>query len=196
MIDWGNIKAAVNDLISDLSGLSPSAIRWRDQAEGTAWVEDPAVFLSIDNIVGNGIEEERVTAVGDNNQEVELLGQRQFTLSVQCESFEQDLISPRHAANVIETIKIRFIRSSSIERYRGIFGIRDYMDTKSFKYRNQGRMICAYAFDLLCLTANSDIDRMPNAGNWIGRTLVDSDTIDDVDGVPFIEQIELDINTL
>lgn len=192
-IDWINIKGVITTLIADISGLGPTGVKWQDEAEGGMWVVDPAVFLRISSVVGIGVEEERRSESLGNDQVVDLVGQRQFTLSIRAESFEQNIASPRHASTVIENIKTRLIRTSTIEQYSGIFSIRDYMDAKWFNYTNQGRQVSAYVFDLICLTVNSDIDNTLGAGSWINEVLVRSNTINGVDGLPLPEQINLDI---
>lgn len=180
MIDWVAIKGALKPLVSDLMGLPPEQIRWQDEPEGTSWVNFPTVLLRVKSIVGNGTEEERREDQGDDDQTVNVCGQKHFTLSIRVESDTQDISDPNQAGAFGETLKTRLARTSSVERLTPIMGIADFLSTTWFDYVDKaGRQISTYVMDLLCLTVDNDPDTTDGAGSFINEAEIDGTLTDD-----------------
>lgn len=188
MIDWITIKPALRDTVVTLMGIAPEQVRWKDEPEGSTWMNFPTVLLSVRDLVGVGVEEERRTdpvAPATDPQEVVTAGQKHFTLSVRVESDTADIADPNQAGSFGETLKTRFARATTVERLRGICSLAEYMSTKSFEYVDaSGRAISCYVFDLLCATVDNDVDTSAGAGSVIEST-TGAGTVDGVT-VPII----------
>lgn len=174
MISRAQVKATMGGILSTIAEIPPNAIRWMDEAQGSVWTGSPALFLRISPTSTQGIDVESVTAEGDSNPQVVTVdGQRRFTLSVRCESFEQDIASPEHAANIADTIRIRLKRTSTIAQWRGVCALEAMQPTNRVPYKNQGRNVSAYVIDLMMRTADQDIDTTLGSGDWIGEVIID-----------------------
>ena len=184
MIDFATIKSEITAFMPDLTGLPAAQIRWRDQAEGSAWVADPSVWMRLQAVTRRGIEEEFRQDNGPGQQAVTMHGQRQFTWNIRAESFEQDISSVKFAGNVLDTMCTRLMRSTSIFA-RTSFAIVHRTATQFFSYKDQGRQVSCYVLDILCATKETDIDTSERAGDWIGSARV----YGDIDGVREVDEI-------
>lgn len=193
MIDWNTVKQKITDQVVSLSDLPATSVRWVDEPNG-GLVNGvfPIVWLRISSIVSVGCEEERYqdSTNVDDDLDVNMTGQRQFTLSIRCESFTADIADPRHACNIIEKVKIRFWRTSSREQRNGSFTIANYLGTKWFNYIEAGKPIYTYVCDMLCNTVDNDIDTAQGSGDWIKEALI-SGPVKETDGST-IETIDID----
>lgn len=191
MIDWVSIKALAKAVLVDLSGV---AVVWQDEAEGSAWTQMPCIFVRISSLgqVDQAMELREDDDAG-HDQTVTLAVQKRFTLSLRCESFDQDLASGRHAGDILERVKTRLRRSSTIERLRGIFAVQQVLGTAWFRYESQGRQVSAYTLDLLCATADNDVDDTDGAGGYIDEVKVASQYVKAPDGSRTKTQVSLDV---
>ncbi len=175
MIDWQTVKQKITDQVVSLSELPAASVRWVDDAGGSLVNgQFPVIWLRVSSVVAIGSEEERYqdSINVDDDLDVNMCGQRQFTLSIRCESLVTDIADPKHSGNIIEKVKIRFWRTSSREQRAGSFTIANYLGTKWFSYIEAGRPISTYVTDLLCNTVDNDIDTAQGAGDWIKEALV------------------------
>lgn len=172
MIDWATIKSTAHDVIADVMQLKPDQVRWRDEAEGGTWMLDPTITLRIFGTSDIGYAEElRSTPNATDDQVVTVSQQKRFTLSVRAESFTQKIDDPKNAAAMLETLKTRLQRSTSITRMAGIFGIAAFQSSKNASYVDENnRMVNAFVMDLSCSTVDNDVDTSQDAGKWIGST--------------------------
>lgn len=186
MIDWATIKPLIKAQVSELSGVIDSAVRWVDEPSGPMDGFDLVIYLRISAVSGVGREEERYESNGANDQTVTVVGQREFTLSIRCESFTQDITDPRHAMNVVERVKTRFHRTSAVQDRLGAFAVGTNLGNTWFSFIDAGgRPIDTYIADFRCLTSDADEDLTPDAGAWIGEVVTngtvtsgsDTDTI-------------------
>jgi hypothetical protein len=172
MITRAQVKATMGGILSNIAEIPPNAIRWMDEAQGAVWTDAPALFLRISPIQGQGIDTESIAGEGADDVVVTVDGQRRFTLSIRCESFEQDFASPQHAANVADTLRIRLKRSSTIAQWRGVCALESIQPTKRIDYKSAGRSVSAYAIDLMMRTADQDVDTTAGSGDWIGEAII------------------------
>lgn len=173
MIDWANIKPTISAQVANLADLDPTKVRWVDEPSGLVNGVLPVVWLRVSSVVSNGIEEERINPPNAlDPQQVNVCGQREFTLSIRCESFTSDVADPLYSGNIAEKIKTRIMRSTAREQRNGFFGIREKLGVKWFSYIEDGRPIQTHVLDLLCTTVNNDFDTDEDAGNWIGEALI------------------------
>lgn len=184
MIDWDGIQTATTKLFAQLTGLPLSQVRWQDQSEGSVWTNDPHLELTMEGPRQVGQDEERRDDSLDgelpldpennppttNDGIITVCGPREFTLTVACESQVQNLRDKRHGAAIISNLLTRLSRTSAVEALQEFYGIIDWTDIKRIPYRDkEGRLINRYVIDLLCLTADNDVDNTPQAGAWIGE---------------------------
>lgn len=194
MIEWSQIKPLITSQIVTLSDLPANNVRWVDEPSGPLGGVSPVVYLRIASIVDVGDDEERFDENGDDDQTVIVCGQREFTLSVRCESFTPDIADSRSAAAVIEKIKTRWFRTSSFQERAGVFGVLDCLGVKWFNYIADKRPVSTYIADFKCITVDNDEDLSPDTGAWIGEVLINSTNVNDVDGNPLPTQVSLDVN--
>lgn len=176
MIDWKAIKAQLGAIIADISELGPEHVRWMDESQGSEWHVEPSIFLRLKTTKRQGIEEERRTdveiEVDDEtkvvDQVVEMVGQRQFTLSIRVESFDQDVASERFAGNVVDRIAIRLMRSTTKERLTSC-AIETREATQFLDYLSGGRRVSCYVLDVQMRTIDIDRDKTAAAGSFIER---------------------------
>lgn len=179
MIDWAGLKRATSPLFARLMGLTLAQLRWSDEAEGGAWTQDPHAELTITlgNTIGQDEERQDDSAAGDvggptNDVTVIVCGPRTFTLTVAVESIVQDIGDKRSAQLILENLKTRLGRTTSIEALTPWYAISDWSGTKRVPYRDkEGRLINRYVADFFCLTADNDTDTTPDAGGWIGEVI-------------------------
>jgi hypothetical protein len=177
MIDWVTIKGAVKPLISDLMSIPLAQVRWRDEAEASAWTAYPRFDLRILALGTFGYAEDRRSQpTATDDAIVNTVAQKRFTLSVRCDSDCQDLSAvqsgnvQRHAGALMETLKTRLQRQSTRNRIAGVFSITDFQPTRWFDYVDaSGRQMSAYVLDLFCATVDNDLDVSPGAGGWINE---------------------------
>lgn len=169
MIDWATIKKTAHDVIAGVMHLEPGQVRWRDEAEGGTWMRSPTLLLSIFAPSDVGYAEERRTHANDTDDaQVVVSQQKSFTLSVRAESFTQKIDEPNHGAALLETLKTRLQRSTSISRLAGIFAITSFDKTRPFDYVDESnRKVSAHVMDLMCATVDNDLDTSEGAGGWI-----------------------------
>lgn len=189
-IAWNKIKPAIQLQMSDLSGLDSSSVRWVDEPSGLVNGILPVIWLRVSSVTSVGCEEERYNDNGDGTRN--MCGVREFTLGIRCESFTADIADDRHSGNIIERIKIRLWRSSSVDERAGLFAIRDYAATKWFSYIADGRPIQTHMLDLFCITVNNDTDISDGADAVIEEALV-SGPVKDTSGNT-LGNVSLDIN--
>lgn len=182
MIPWSDIKAAIKALVVNVSKLDAAQVRWRDEAEGDSWTMAPTVFLAVRDITQTGIEEERREAASPlKTANVNVCAQKTFVLGVRVEGFTQDVSDPRHAGALLETIKIRMRRSSSIEQLNGLLGLSSLTGSTKVDYTDaDGRRICAYTADFFYLVADNDTDDRESSGDVIDEVIADG-TLNTVD---------------
>jgi len=185
VIDWPAIKDLAKTVIADLSG---AKVVWQDEAEGSAWDTTPIIYLRISALGDVGIPAESV----DEDETVTVSSQKRFTLSLRGESFDQDLASGKHAGALLETVKTRLGRSSTIERLRGVFCVQETLGTSWFNYASQGRQVSCYVLDLACATVDNDVDEL-TSGDFIEEVLITSDKVRDIGGQETNTQVDLDV---
>lgn len=177
MMAWREIKDATTRLFARLCGLSHSQIRWSDESGGSTWTADPHLEITASGEWGIGDDEERVSdapgAGADiENNVVTICGPRQFTLSVACESLTGDIGDPRSGAAVLSRLNTRLQRTTSVDELMEYYAVMDMQPIQRVPYRDkEGRLINKYILDLLCLTADNDVDRTVGAGGWIGEVI-------------------------
>lgn len=189
-IRWDLIKPLLEDIIGDLTGAN-AKVRWEDEPKMATWGDVPMVTLRVTPTVAQGQEEEFTGTVVTETENLSTVvaGQRQFTLGVKVESFEQDIKSDKFAANVMEKLRIGLKRSTTQARYQGIFAIENRLAINWTDYvDNSGRQVSCYIMDLAMRTVNNDVDESISAGGFISEVGVRSDVLHDVDS-----QINLDI---
>lgn len=169
MIDWASVKSTIATQIATLTALDPSRVCWVDEPSGTLAGKLPVIWLRVSSIVNVGIDREERTDNGTNDQTVTVIGQREFTLSVRIESFTPDIADPMCSANIANAIKTRMKRSTSIQSRAGQFAVRSWLGTKWLSYVENRRPISCHVVDLLCITADYDVDNTIGAGGWIGE---------------------------
>jgi len=174
MIDWAQIKEMAHAIISDLTDLGPERVRWRDETEGAEWADDPVIYLAIRDVRTLGSDEElrenALTEDGvllDVDQTVVISAQKLFTLSLQCESFSQDVSDGRHAGAILDKFVTRLSRSTTIERLRGIFAVTDSTPPLNIGVVDEDRKLSVYAMDLFCATVDNDLDDSAGSGGFI-----------------------------
>jgi len=190
MIDWQTIRTVAKSLVEDLSGVT---VRWQDEAEGTVWDNAPIIYLRVSALVGVGIPEEQYKDAVPDDMLVNVAAQKRFTLSLRAESFDQNLADGQHAGAILETLKTRLKRTTTIERLRNIFCIQESLNSSWFNYTNQGRQVSAYTLDLLCATVDNDTEDTAGAGGYIDEVMVQSNSVRNIDGTPTATQVNLDI---
>lgn len=192
MIDWGTIKQQIEQTVAELTDLSPSQVQWRDEAKGGAWNNMPVIFLRIRSIEDVGFQEERRTQpTATDNAVVNVVQQKSFVLSLRCESFEQNIESPKHAGTLVSTLRTRLRRSSSIFDRGVYFAIWDYGKANWVDYVNTaGRQVSCYVLDLRCATVDNDLDTTPNAGGWIGEAQVAGTVTDGANPIPVTQDVK------
>lgn len=191
MIDWLTIKPLAQEVIRDLSGCK---VVWQEESQGTTWEKDPIVYLRISSLVqfGTPAEVRQDDPHGIVDSTVIVSAQKRFTLSLRAESFDQDLEDGKHAGDILERVKTRLKRSSTIERLRGVFCVLQELGANSFTYRNQNRIVSCYTLDLLCGTVDNDIDDAVNAGGFIDEIRATSHFVRGPDGNPTKTQVNVD----
>ena len=194
MIQWLNIKLAAKSTIVSLLALQPSQVRWRDEAEGGAWTNSPALWLRLFGLGEIGHAEElryNDPSTPDADAVVTVTQQKRFTLSVRAESFEQKIQGIAHAGSMLETLKTRLRRTSSVEKLAGIFAIAQYLPTRFVDYVDENnRQVSAYVMDLSCLTVDNDVDSTTGAGGWINE-VKGTGTINDAVSTPISVPIDV-----
>ncbi len=190
MIDWANIKATAKSVLGDLAGCR---VVWQDEAEGTVWDQAPILYLRISALAQIGIPVELRDDNPNGDQTVTVAAQKRFTLSLRCESFDQDLAGGQHAGDILERVKTRLKRSSTIERLRGVFAVQELLGAARFEYVSQGRQVSCYTLDLGCATADNDVDDTQGAGGNITEVQVASQSVYDAGGQPTQTQVSADI---
>ncbi len=187
MINFPAIKAEINAFMPSLSGLPAAQIRWRDEAAGSAYMPGTtSLYMRLMTTSRVGIEEEFREAgpAPTADQTVTLVGQRQFSWNLRAESFEQDIASAKFAGNILDTICLRLMRSTSIFA-RTSFGIVHRTPTQFFSYKDSGRQVSCYVLDILCATKETDVDTTRGAGDWIGAAHVTGD----IDGTEQVNEV-------
>jgi hypothetical protein len=169
MIDWPSVKSTISSQVSTLTGLAPSLVRWVDEPSGILDGALPVIWLRISSIVNVGIDREERTNEGTDDQIVTVIGQREFTLSIRCESFTPDIADAKHAANIVGALKTRMKRSAAVQARAGEFAVRSWLGSKWFSYIESNRPINVYTLDILCATVDVDIDDTIGSGDWIGE---------------------------
>ena len=109
--------------------------------------------------------------------------QKTFTVTMRCESFDQDIASPTHAGAIMSTVRTRLMRPSSVfapERW-GIFSVLNNGKVNRLSYKSAGRQVTCYATDLLLSAPDVDVDTSVGAGGWIGDAVI-AGTIKDTPG--------------
>lgn len=171
MIDWTSIKSAVRPAISDLTALPAAQVKWRDESAGSGWITDPTIYLRLKDITEVGYQQEVRSDNAPADQTVTVTQQKQFTLSIRAESFSQPIDSPKHAGALIDVLRTRLKRTTSTERFHGLFSILLYQRVQFFEYVNQDRQVCAYVMDLTCGAVDNDIDTTTGAGGYINEVI-------------------------
>lgn len=180
MIPWLTIRTEVAAVMLAVTGLPTPQVYWRDEPIAATWHADPMVSMRIGMTAGRGIEEEALAYSGPNaDQTVTMTGQRDFTLSLRAESFEQDVSSPKFAANMLDQIRIRLRRSSTRAMVTS-FALQTFEPTRWFNYKSDGRQVSCYVLDIHCSAVDTDIDTTPGAGGWINEVDINGT----VDGNP------------
>lgn len=183
MIAWATIKPIISAQVARIAELPETSVRWVDEPSGLVNGVFPIVWLRVSSVVSVGMDEERYQYSGNmfDGNLVNMTGPRQFTLSIRAESFTNDIADDRHAGNIIERIKVRIRRSSSLQERNGSFGIAEHLGTKWISYIEAGRPINAYVCDFLCNTVDNDTDTTEGASDWIREAIVDG-TVKDTTG--------------
>lgn len=184
MIDFASIKSEIRAFMPSLANLPEKAIRWRDEPEGSVWTQGPSLWMRLQSVSRTGIEEEFREDEAPGDQTVTMVGQRQFMWNIRAEAFEGDMAAETFAANILDRVNIRLMRSSSVYA-RTSFGIVARQPVQFFSYKESGRQVSCYVLDVLCVTKDEDIDTSRNAGGWIGSARV----YGDVDGVRQVDEI-------
>lgn len=184
MMDWAGIKGVTTTLFAQLCGLPLAQVRWFDEDAGSTWTDDPHLELTLSMERSIGQDEERRDDSDDgalppdpsndppatNDGTVIVCGPRMFTLTVACESQTGDIADKRNGAAILSKLRTRLSRQSSIETLTDYYAVSDWGDIRRVPYRDKdGRLINRYVLDLICLTADNDIDTTPQAGAWIGE---------------------------
>lgn len=169
MIDWATIKPAIASQIATLTTLASSRVRWVDEPGGTLAGTLPMIWLRVSSVVNVGIDRELRVDNGTGEQTVTVIGQREFTLSIRVESNTPDITDAMCSLNLANAIKTRMKRSTSVLARAGQFGVRQHLGTKWFNYIENRRPISCHVVDLLCITADYDVDATTGAGDWIGE---------------------------
>jgi len=172
MIDWATIKSEMAQAVAICAQIDPTQVRWRDEAMGSTWAKGVSVWLRASMVRRHGIEEQNLGYVSPtSNQTVTMRGMRKFTMSVRAESFEQDMGQATFAGNIIDAIAMRIMRSSTKALITS-FAIEDRLPTTFFSYKSDGRQVSCYVMDMMCLTADYDLDTNPAAGGWINEAII------------------------
>jgi hypothetical protein len=189
MIDWQAIKDQIRQAVSELTEMQPNQVIWRDEAKGATWNNPPTIYLRIPGLQDIGVAEERTTLPGpDDNVVVEVSQQKTFMLQVRCESFEQNIASPKFPGTILSTLRTRLRRSTSIFQRAGLFAIWDYGRVNKADFIAQdGRQVPCYVVDLRCATVDNDLDVSVGAGGWIREAEI-AGTVDAV-------AVNLDVKT-
>lgn len=181
MIDWATIKPAIASQISTLTGLATNRVRWIDEPSGTLAGALPVIWLRVSSVVNVGIDRELRADNGTGEQTVTVIGQREFTLSIRIESYTPDITDANCSLNLANAIKTRMKRSTSVFARAGEYAIRQHLSTKWLSYIESNRPVSCHIVDLLCITADYDVDTTTGAGDWIGE-VQGSGTIKNQDG--------------
>ena len=161
------------------------AVKWADEAEGGTWNNAPCIYLRLGPAVSDvGFDEERYAQpTATDDQIVTDVQQKTFTVTMRCESFDQDIASPTHAGAIMSTVRTRLMRPSSVfapERW-GIFSVLNNGKVNRLSYKSAGRQVTCYATDLLLSAPDVDVDTTVGAGGWIGDAVI-AGTIKDTPG--------------
>jgi hypothetical protein len=190
VINWPVIKQTAHDVITDLTG---AKVIWSDESQGGIWEQGAIIYARISALKGSGIPEEDREPNGTDDQTVTMVAQKTFTLSLRCETFNQDLGSGKHAGDIMERLKTRLKRTSTIERLRGIFAVQEELATNRFSYASQGRQVSCYVLDLGCATVDVDTDDTEDAGGFINRVHSFSHYTENNDGTNTKTQVDVDV---
>lgn len=194
-IDWASIKPVIVSQIQSIADLQSGEARFVDEPAGLINGLLPVVWLRVTSVMARGIEEERVQDPSPFDstqpQSTNVCGQREFTLSVRCESVTPDVADDRAAVNLAEKIKTRVMRTSSREARGGLFGIARRLGTSFFSYIEDGRPVSCYVVDLLCTAAANDVDTESD-GSFIQEALVHGDLKGTTGST--IESVDIDAN--
>lgn len=174
-VNWTLIKAQINELIIEMTGLTAAQVVWRDEAAGGQWLTSPQIYLRISSITDVGYADELRTQQTDPTKDsvVTTVQQKKFVLSVRCESFEQDIANANHAGSILGTLRTRLQRTSSVWTDHDEMVLLTYGGAKWFNYVKDGRQVCVYTMDMVCGTVDVDVDTTPGTGQWIKEVIVD-----------------------
>lgn len=194
-MNWPLIRTTLQSAVVAMTGIAPALVVWRGTLAEKSIVVGTKIVLTANAIKSVGEEEnlyEESAVPNQNELESTIVGQRQFTWSVQVETQNQ----PEGTARVlIDRIRIRLRRPSiGAMLGRASVAVAYALATTENDYLASGREISVATMDLLMNANDVDRDDTLGSGDWIGQVLIESDTIDEAPGEPFDPQIELDVD--
>jgi hypothetical protein len=191
-MNWPLMRNTLVAAISGITGVPSQFVVWKGSFEEANAVVDTKITLSANSINSIGGDEERLSIVEDRTpQRLNVCGQRQWTLTVQIEAQNQEIMTARLLADLV---RVRIGRTTTrVFLNTGGMSIADMLATGHKDYLAGGRQVSWAFLDVLLNCVENDVNTDLGAGNWIEEVLVESDTINDVNGDPLPSQIDLDI---
>ncbi len=171
-MNWPVMRDALAAAIPAMIGVNPSNVVWKGSLEEGSRVVGTRVVLQANSIISAGWDEARLEQEGDDDQNVNRCGQRQFTWSIQIECQNQ---GPAATARVLaDQIRVRLWRPSVLEIVQAAgMAMADIKGTSERDYIDDGRLISWASIDVTVLSVENDTDDSPGAGSWIGEAIVD-----------------------
>lgn len=190
-MDWPLIRDTLAAVVPQVCNIPVLGVVWKGSLEEQSMVVGTRCVLSTNSITMNGIDESRLADVLNENQNVNICGNREFTWTIQIECQNQGPVST--ARVLVDQIIVRMNRES----VRGMLNAAglakgEVLTTTQRDFLTNGRMVSWAMVDFKMLSIENDQDTDETAGEWIGDALIDGTVTSD--GVDI--DISLDVNTL
>lgn len=168
---WGLIRQALHDVIVDCTALPDGAVVWKGSLAEQSIVVPTRCVLSTNSILTVGVDETRTDLPAPlADLDVERVGQRAFTFSIQIES--QNLADGSTARDLADLIRIRLQRESNI-LFLDAFNVslQAFLGTTHRDYLGSGRQVGWAMLDIKMNATDVDLDDTVDAGDWIHEVI-------------------------
>lgn len=188
-MNWTPIYAALAQAAA-LTGIPASSIDWKDQPQAAAWTYGAKLTMQIRSDHAVGIDYEEFAApIGNANQVVTVVGQRQFIWQIRCEIQNSDPATV--AVSYLDLLRTRLQRTTTEQDILLPAGLAvvEINPTAQLPNIASTRAVSTYVLDVLMACAENDVDTSPTAGAYVASVGIASNQLLNPDGTVAAQQI-------
>lgn len=193
-MNWPTIRDTLQLSVSKMTGLQIDDVVWAGSFAERSMVVRTRAILRANAVNTVGVDETRYQNSTNplDDMQATRVGQRDFTLTVQIESQDQD--PPGWARTLIDRVRALIQTADLVQLFASVgIAVSRFLGTQHFDYLASGRMVSASIMDIKMLGAEMITDATVGAGGWINEVLTASTPISGPDGQPLPSQINLDV---